>query len=105
MSTAASDRIDVRISREQKDIIKYACELSGFKSLTEFVVFCINKEANKIIIENNQILKSIEDKKIFINAIMSPPKPNTRLKKAQTNYLKFLEANAATNKTTRKKSK
>lgn len=104
MATTASDRIDVRVSKEQKDIIKYACELSGFKSLTEFVVFCINKEANKIIIENNQILKSIEDKKIFINTILSPPKPNAKLRKAQSNYTKFLEANAAANKTTRKKT-
>ncbi|MFC0184412.1 Uncharacterized conserved protein, DUF1778 family [Pseudarcicella hirudinis] len=97
MATLINDRIDVRISKEQKELIKFASELSGFKNLTEFVVFCINKEANKIIIENNQVLKSIEDKKIFIDAILNPPQPNTKLKKAQSNYLKFLESNEVNN--------
>lgn len=97
MATAVNDRIDVRISKEQKELIKFASELKGFKSLTEFVVFCINNEANKIIIENNQILKSIEDKKVFINALLNPPKPNDKLKKAQLNYLKFMESNGAEN--------
>jgi uncharacterized protein (DUF1778 family) len=97
MRTAINDRIDVRISRDQKELIKFACDLSGFKSLSEFIVFCVNKESNKIIVENNQILKSIEDKKIFLNAILNPPAPNSRLKKAQLNYNKFIEANGATN--------
>lgn len=93
MAAVVNDRIDIRISKEQKELIKLASELKGFKNLTEFVVFCINKETNKIIIENNQILKSIEDKKVFLNAILNPPKPNDKLKKAQLNYLKFVESN------------
>lgn len=54
MATLVNDRIDVRISKEQKELIKFASELKGFKNLTEFVVFCINNEANKILIEHNQ---------------------------------------------------
>ncbi|SEF47964.1 type II toxin-antitoxin system TacA family antitoxin [Sphingobacterium lactis] len=100
MATPINDRIDVRISKEQKELIKFASELKGFKSLTEFVVFCINNEANRIIIENNQILKSIEDKKVFLNALLNPPKPNNKLKKAQLNYLKFIESNGPKNSTT-----
>lgn len=104
MATTINDRIDVRISKEQKELIKYASDLSGFKSLSEFIVFCVNKEANKVIIENNQVLKSIEDKKIFLNAILNPPIPNDNLKKAQINYKKFIEANETTkHKTSRKK--
>ncbi len=103
MATPVNDRIDIRISKEQKELIKFASELKGFKNLTEFVVYCINNEANKIIIENNQILKSIEDKKIFLNAILNPPKPNSKLKKAQSNYLKFIDSNETKNSTPRKK--
>lgn len=104
MANLINDRIDVRISKEQKELIKYACDLSGFKNVSEFVVFCINKEANKIIIEHNQMLKSMEDKKIFINTILNPPKPNAKLKKAHLNYVKFLESNAASHSTSRKKA-
>lgn len=97
MNTLINDRIDVRISREQKELIKYASDLCGFKSLSEFIIFCVNKEANTIINENNQILKSIEDKKVFLEAILNPPSPNDNLKKAQLNYKKFIEANGIKN--------
>jgi uncharacterized protein (DUF1778 family) len=93
MGTIINDRIDVRISKEQKELIRYASDLRGFKSLTEFIVFSINKEANDIINEHNQILKSIEDKKVFLDAILNPLSPNANLKKAQLNYQKFLDSN------------
>ena len=93
MATLVSDRIDVRISKEQKELIKYACGLSGFKSLSEFIIFSINKEANEIIVEHNQILKSIEDKRVFMAAILNPPPPNTMLKQAHSNYQQFLKSN------------
>ncbi|RYU93006.1 type II toxin-antitoxin system TacA family antitoxin [Emticicia agri] len=97
MSNSINDRIDVRISKEQKELIKYASDLSGFKSLSEFIIFCANKEANSIINEKNQILRSIEDKKVFLEAILNPASPNDSLKKAQLNYKKFIEANGIEN--------
>jgi uncharacterized protein (DUF1778 family) len=93
MAVIVNDRIDIRVSKKQKELFRYASDVSGFKNLTEFVVYCVNKEANKIIIENNQILKSIEDKKIFIKAILDAPQPNANLKKAQLNYNKFKSSN------------
>lgn len=93
MRTVINDRIDVRISKEQKEFVKYASEISGFKNLSEFVIYCINKQANEIILENNLILKSIEDKRVFVDVILNPPKPNSKLKQAQSNYKKFIETN------------
>jgi uncharacterized protein (DUF1778 family) len=91
MATVVNDRIDLRISKEQKAMFKYASELSGFKSLTEFVVFCIRSQANKIIDENNAILKSVADKKIFVETLLNPPAPNDKLKKAQIAFKNFKE--------------
>jgi uncharacterized protein (DUF1778 family) len=93
MATVVNDRIDVRISKEQKELIRLASELSGFKSLSEFIVFCVNTEAKKVIKENSAILKTIEDKKIFLNALLNPPSPNNNLKKANQNYLEFNKTN------------
>jgi uncharacterized protein (DUF1778 family) len=104
MPTVINDRIDVRISREQKELIRYACDLRGFKNLSEFVVYCISKEANEIIIENSQVLKTLEDKKIFIESILNPPKPNAILKKAHLDYLNFINQNDGKNRKVRKKS-
>jgi len=100
MLSTSKDRIDVRISKEQKEFVKYASELRGFKSLSEFVVYCINTEANKIVKDNNLIVKTIEDKKIFLNAIFNPPSPNEKLRKAQLNYQKFKETYGFENRTT-----
>lgn len=103
MTTVVNDRIDVRISKDQKELIKYASELRGFKSLSEFIMFCVRKEANEIILGHNQILKSMEDKKIFLQALLHPPAPNAALKKAQLNYSKFIETDDNNNKGPRKK--
>lgn len=99
MSTLSKDRIDVRISKEQKEFVKYASELRGFKNLSEFVVYCINSEANRIVKENNLIVKTLEDKKIFLNAILNPPSANEKLKNAQLNYQKFKETDGFNNRT------
>lgn len=93
MATIINDRIDVRISKEQKELIKYASALRGFKSLTEFIIFCINTEANKIIKENEIVLQTYEDKKLFIDAILNPPLANDKLKRAQMNHTKFVKTN------------
>ena len=47
MQTAIKDRIDFRINREQKERIKYAAELKGFKNLSEFVIYCAKIRLNK----------------------------------------------------------
>lgn len=105
MSNSINDRIDIRISKEQKELIKYASDLSGFKSLSEFIIHCVNEKANKIIIENNEILKSIEDKKIFLDALLNPPSPNAQLKKAFSNYNQFAATNDIIDKSPRKKAR
>lgn len=93
MATLINDRIDVRISREQKELIKYASALRGYKNVSEFIVTYVTNEANKIVAENNNILSTIEDKKIFIEAILNPPLANDKLKNAQKNHSKFIEDN------------
>lgn len=99
MAITVNDRIDVRISREQKELIKYASELSGFKSLSEFIVYHVQTQAQKIIKDSNTILSSMEDKRIFLEAILNPAEPNEALKKARLNYQKFRVANGDENST------
>lgn len=89
MANQVDDRIDVRITKEQKALFRRASVISGFKNLTEFVVHCVSKESKNLLIEERQILKNDEDKRIFFNALLNPPSPNERLKKAHSNYLEF----------------
>lgn len=87
MATHVNDRIDVRISTEQKELFRRASVISGFKNLTEFIVHCVSKESKSLLIEESQILKNEEDKRIFFNALLNPPSPNTRLKQTRLNYV------------------
>ncbi len=89
MATLINDRIDVRINKEHKELIKFAAEVSGYKSVSEFIVNVISRESKRILQEDAKLLKTIEDKRIFFNALMNPPAPNGRLKSALKDYKKF----------------
>jgi len=93
MATKFNDRINVRIGAEEKELIKHAAAVRGFKSLSEFVVYCLKMEAAKIISDNNSVLKSFEDKKVFIEAILNPLAPNENLKNAQLKYQRIKAGN------------
>ena len=92
MKTAEKTRFDARLTKEQKDLFEYAASLTGSRSLTEFVISAAQKEADKVI-EKNQfmLLVSKQDKKVFFDALMTPPKPNQHLKKAVARYNKLAE--------------
>jgi uncharacterized protein (DUF1778 family) len=88
MATQMNDRIDLRISTEQKELFRRASVISGFKNLTEFIVHCVSKESKSLLMSERQLLKNEEDKRIFFQALQNPPSPNARLKQARLNYLK-----------------
>lgn len=98
MSTLSKDRIDVRISKEQKEFFKYASELRGFKSLSEFVIHCVFTESNKIVKDNDLIVKTLDDKEKFLKAVLNPPSPNANLRRAQLHYNKFIESSGTNNR-------
>lgn len=94
MATLVNDRIDIRISKENKDLIKYAAEISGFKSVSEFIVSLANKEAKRIIEEETKLLKSMEDKVLFVETLLNPPATNNALKSALNHYNDLLNSSS-----------
>lgn len=97
MAIKIKDRIHVHISKKQKELIKYASELSGFKSLSEFMAYHIQAQAHQIIKDSKTILNTTEDKRMFLEAILNPEEPNNALKKARLNYENFKSANVDEN--------
>lgn len=95
MATLVNDRIDLRISKEHKELIKYAAEISGFKTVSEFIVTLAKNEANRIIEEEAKILKSMDDKMLFVETLLNPPSPNEALKEALDHYNQFSNASSS----------
>ena len=86
MKTKSEARFDTRLPKEQKEFFEYAATIGGFRTLTEFVVYSVQKRAEQIVKEHDKIIASNRDKKIFFDAMMNPPKPNKSLRKAAARH-------------------
>jgi uncharacterized protein (DUF1778 family) len=86
MKASGMTRFDTRLSIEMKQYFEHAADLGGFKTLSEFVIFSVKAQAEKIIEKHNAILASQRDQEIFFNAVTNPGKPNEALKKAAARY-------------------
>ena len=88
MKANQSARVDMRLSREQKEYFEHMAELGGFKTLTDFMVHSANKEAKRIQKEKETILATPADWKLFIESMLNPPSPNAALRRAFKRYKK-----------------
>lgn len=71
-------RIEARLSTEQKDLFLRAAELSGL-SLTDFVVHACQEAASSIVREHEKWVLDKEDSILFVETLINPPKPNEHL--------------------------
>jgi uncharacterized protein (DUF1778 family) len=92
MKEGATARFDARISEKQKEYFEYAAALGGYKTLAAFIFHAAELEAGKIVEQHNVIIASEKDRELFFDAMMNPPKPNERLKKAAQWYKGMTEA-------------
>jgi uncharacterized protein (DUF1778 family) len=80
VSKKGENRVEFRVSNEEKELFEYAKQLKGFKTFSEFARFIITREAKAIVNEENKILASKRDKEIFFNALMDEKhQPNESL--------------------------
>lgn len=86
MKAKSKARFDTRLPKEQKEFFEYAATIGGFRTLTEFVVHSVQKQAEQIVEEHDKIIASKRDKEIFFDAMMNPPKPHRNLRKAAARY-------------------
>ena len=85
------DRIDLRVSPEEKKIFRRAHKLSGDKTFSGFVTRIVRAKSIQIIEENEKILASERDKEIFFQAIFSNKEPNKALTAATNKYKSTIE--------------
>lgn len=80
-----AERLEARISREQKQLFQRAATLTG-RSLTEFVVSSLQEAATRTIQEQELITLSRSDQQLFVRALLTPPVPNQKLRRAAQAY-------------------
>lgn len=80
-----AERLEARISREQKQLFQHAAALTG-RSLTDFVVSSLHEVARRTIQEHEVTSLSQRDQAVFVQALLSPPAPNRKLRDAARAY-------------------
>ncbi len=88
---ARGERLEARISRDQKALFQRAAELRG-RTLSDFVISSVNDAALRVIEETQMIRLGEEDSRAFVEALLNPREPNAQLKKAAQRYLKVTGA-------------
>lgn len=87
--TKEQSRLDLRISRKQKDYFEKVLEIGGFRSLTDFLITAASEKADAIMEKHNNWLSSENDKKTFFDALLNPPAPSDKLNQAMKKHTQF----------------
>ena len=80
-----NERLDTRVTREEKETIEAAANLRG-TSYSDFVRMAVKEAAVNIIREYQALTLGQQSQKIFVEALLKPPKPNERAVAAAKRY-------------------
>lgn len=84
------ERLEVRVSVEQKELVQRAAALLG-RSVSDFVLESAQRAAEEAIREHAIIMLSVQDSQAFAKAVLNPPPPSQRLRAAVARYLNDTE--------------
>lgn len=90
MATASamrSERLDARVTPEEKETIETAARLRGTSS-SDFVRMAVREAALNTIREHEVLTLNQESRRIFIEALLDPPKPNQKALAAAKRFKK-----------------
>lgn len=90
-SSSKSARLETRISSEQKELIERAAAYTG-RSVSDFVVAHVEVAAKKVVDEYERLHLNQEQSKALVDALLSPKRPNKKLRAALENHRKRVES-------------
>lgn len=76
-----SERLDARVTREEKETIETAASLRGI-SVTDFLRMCAKEAALRTIRESEILSLGQNSRRVFVEALLNPPKPNEKARAA-----------------------
>ena len=78
-------RLEVRMPRASKALCETAAAIQGRK-LTDFVVDSVVEAAQRVVRASELSELTQRDRIAFVEALLTPPKPNARLRKAAARH-------------------
>lgn len=82
---ARAERLDARVTREEKEMIETAASLRG-TSASDFVRMATREAALKAIHDHEVLTLNGKARTVFVEALLNPPKPNARAIAAARRY-------------------
>lgn len=79
------ERLEARVTPDQKRLIERAAELRG-STVTDFVVVSAQQAAADTIRDFETLVLRDQARDVFINAILNPPLPNDAARAAAQRY-------------------
>ena len=78
---ARGARLGFRVDGRTKAMVERAAELER-RSLTDFCLTALTEAAGRAIARHEALTLSERDRQTFFDALINPPRPNARLKRA-----------------------
>ena len=79
-------RFDAQLPKAQKMFFERAAKVGGFRTLTDFVLSSAQEKAAEIIARHETLLASDRDRQVFFDALLDPPEPIEKLRRAAERY-------------------
>lgn len=73
------ERLEARITADQKALIQRAAELEG-RSVTDYVVSSVQDAAKRTVEAHDLVVFSAAESRAFVDALLDPPPINDRLR-------------------------
>lgn len=89
MASAATSRLEARISPDLHALLKRAAEVQG-RTMTDFVIAAVQEAAQRTLEQSEVLRLSLADQEAFAQAMLAPPAANPALKRAFTRRRKLL---------------
>lgn len=82
---ARPERLETRVSAEQKRLIERAAALQG-RTVTDFVLTSVQDAARRAIEEHDRLALSLRDSEAFVDSLLNPKPVNARLRETIRRY-------------------
>lgn len=77
----STERLEARVPRDLKQLFQRAADLQGV-TLSDFIIASSRKAALQTVEEQQIIKLSVRDSRKFLKALISPGRPNAKLRAA-----------------------